>query len=141
MHARRRLREAFESILVGANVASGRVYTGRTTLRSTLPHVDIYTPTEQAERLSTDALGREVTVTVRGYVEGAAPDDALDDLAEDIESAINLAALRAVLRVMQVTLSATDSDVSGEGETPLGIVEMRYTVMLITPPDDPATLK
>ena len=145
-HVRQQIREAVQAELIKQDVADGCVYTGWTIpLDSKLPAVTVYTNTESSSRDTSSALRRVIELEVHGFAEAVIDADgqsdvcdALDALAVAIEPHVTTANL-CTYGVLRTTLTTTNHELDGDGDTPRGHIAMVYEIEYRTAVDDPET--
>lgn len=138
MHSRQQIREAFVTAL--SAIPDSTTFNGRVFALSNamLPAYAVYS---REETIKTDnneggrilGLQKRTTVfSVEIYAKiGADLDNELDRLAALAETALfNNALLRALLRCFD--LASMDTDVSKEGENPLGVMTLNFDCQYIT---------
>ena len=144
-HIRQQIREAAVTVLTGATAAGSRVYKSSRTdpfPADELPGIRVSVPNEESgvqNKGSPALLGREIVLRVAAWdAAGDDIDDLLDDLAEDIEVAVAVSARFGGL-ALEVTLSSTEVEITGEGANRAGVIVLDFGVVAATLESDPAT--
>jgi hypothetical protein len=144
MHVRQQIREHVGTILSGLTSTGNRVYQSRVwpLNADTLPALLVYTTTESSD---TDTMGptltlnRELVLIVEGYVRDITVyDDKIDTISSEVEVA--MAADRTLGGKAKFSyLSGTEINYNGEGDQPMGIVSLQFTIQYRTAVNDPDT--
>lgn len=135
---RKNIRTAVVNLLKAAGTAAGQnVFPNRarSNWAEDLPVILVYSLHEavQVIEVSQPLLQRTLTVAIDARAKADnGVDDALDDMAESIETAINADPTFGNLAI-QSTLTTTEIDFNGQGETPFGGARLIYEVIYITP--------
>ena len=106
-----------------------------------LPCLLIYSKSETSDRLTmqtTDSLNRDLDVVVEGYVQATSIDDTLDTISAEVEVAIASDPTCNDLAI-DTFLSATEIEYDGEGDQPMGVVRMTWSVNYETKTTVPTT--
>ena len=136
-HVRRQIRERVATTLTGLTTTGSKVYQSRVypLAANNLPGLLVYTTSESS---APDVMGaqpeldRELNLVIEGYAKTASNlDDVLDLISKEVE--IAMAADTTINSLAKDSyLSATEIELTGEGEQPIGIVTMSYTVQYRT---------
>ena len=88
---------------------------------------------------TTNGLARDLDVQIEGYARTATNlDDVLDTISEEVETAV--AADPTVNSLaLDCSLTATEIDFTGEGDSPVGLVRLTWTVRYRTATTAPGT--
>ncbi len=134
-HPRATIRNAVADRL--SSIATVRRNRAQPLQREDVPCLAIYTRSEAV----TEGLSyreRNLDLVVDAYAKaGEGLDDALDDLVEAIEAAVDLDPTFGGLAVATV-LTNTVVELSGDGETAMGVVRLWYRLTYDTPYGQPA---
>lgn len=144
MHARQLIREAVELAVTGLATTSTRVFPSKVynLQESQLPALQVISAAESIEldEGTLDAPARLFDVVVKGTAQATSNvDNTLDDIAEEVETALGADITLGGLS-HGLDLVATDFDYSGEGDQPIGNIELTYRVAYRTPFGDPTTV-
>lgn len=141
-HVRRQIRERVATTLTGLTTTSSKVYQSRVypLAANNLPGLLVYTTSESS---APDVMGaqpavdRELNLVIEGYAKTASNlDDVLDLISKEVE--IAMATDTSINSLAKDSyLSATEIELTGEGEQPIGIVTMSYTVQYRTANNTP----
>ena len=142
-HVRQQIRERIATnctglTTTGTNVFQSRIYNLE---RANLPCLLIYSKSETSDRLTmqpTDSLNRDLDVVVEGYVRATTIDDTLDTISAEVEVAIAGDPTCNDLAI-DTFLSYTEIDYDGEGDQPIGVVRMTWSVNYETKTTVPTT--
>ena len=142
-HVRQQIRERIATnctglTTTGTNVFQSRIYNLES---GNLPCLLIYSKSEPSERLTmqpTDSLNRDLDVVVEGYVRATTIDDTLDTISAEVEVAIAGDPTCNDLAI-DTFLSSTEIDYDGEGDQPIGVVRMTWSVNYETKTTVPTT--
>ena len=142
-HVRQQIRERIATnctglTTTGTNVFQSRIYNLES---GYLPCLRIYSKSETSERLTmqpTDSLNRDLDVVVEGYVRATTIDDTLDTISAEVEVAIAGDPTCNDLAI-DTFLSSTEIDYDGEGDQPIGVVRMTWSVNYETKTTVPTT--
>ena len=133
-HLRRQIRERAASTLTGLSTTGSNVFQTRVYPMESagLPGLCIYTTDETVE-LSTigsiRTLFRRLDLMVEGYAKASANlDDSLDQIAKEVEIAM-AADIGLNSLAHDSYLTATENVFSREGEQPIGVIQMSYSVV------------
>jgi len=133
-HVRQRIRERIATDVTGLTTTGARVYQSRVynLESSNLPGLLVYSNSETSDRATmqtTDSLTRTLDVIVEGYQRTATDlDDTLDTISAEVETAIAGDAPTLNGLSKDVFLSSTELTLTGEGDSPAGMVRMTWTV-------------
>lgn len=134
MHPRKLIRDKVVQLLTGATLAAERVYPTRIVpykKGGALPVIAVYTLAESVDPQSVQSAPRELTrdlsLVIEAWVDGAASDDALDALAEQIECVMERDPFLEGTAAQSV-LSETETEVVTEGDRPMGILMLTYSI-------------
>jgi hypothetical protein len=143
-HMRSRIREKVRAVLVAASTAAGsRVYKAkrRSWVSKELPGIAVYTDAETSETSAKDRLQTrtvDLVLDVAAY-ETDDIEDELDEMVSEVEVAmaadLTLAGLAWDLRLV-----STDSDASTDGERPVGVRRIRFSVIYQTAEGAPSAV-
>lgn len=130
-HERQLIRAAVAAALTGKTDAGENVWPTRLIpLRAKdLPGIAIYTRNETSEegQASPRELRRRCTVSIEAAAKAEAGiDDLLDRLARQIERQLDQDDTLGLECVSDFLLTATESDITGEGDQPLGVIRLDY---------------
>lgn len=133
-HVRHQIRAAVAAALSGMATAQN-VFTSRLTpaQAAVLPCALVFTNEETTSPMDKGGgLLRDLTVAIEGHASAAADiADTLDTIAKEIEAAVAAAGDLGGL-VVSVHLTATDIEMTGEGERPAGLVRLEYHMLYHT---------
>ena len=136
-HVRQQIRERIATNVTGLSTTSSRVFQSRVyNLQATeLPGLLVYTTSEQSERdsfISSNGLNRVVDVVVEGYAKAASNlDDSLDTISAEVEVALAADPTCDGLS-KDLALASTEIEYTGEGDQPIGLVRMTFSVVYRT---------
>ena len=142
-HARQQIREAVTTLVTGLNSTGGNVFQSRVyrIQQSELPALLIYTTDEEVSRSSFSGgneLERVLGVRVEGFAQATANlDDTLDTIQSEVEEALG-GELPA--GVEDFYLTSASSNLTGEGEKPIGTVAMDFLCRYRTSELNPETI-
>lgn len=145
-HVRKQIRDRVASVLsASVGLVSGRVYASRVypLTDAALPAVTVYTGAETSGLMAmgTVTLQRELSITVDAYVKSAVTfDDDVDAICVQIEDAIG-SDFRVNGLAKDIVLSSTEVDFSSEGEKPVGVARLTFTVRYVTSIEDASTAR
>lgn len=134
-HVRELIRDAAVSALAG--IAGGRIYASRAynVQQGELPALLVYTLSERSDAIRLSMAGarrlqRTLDLAVEVYASGASVDDALDALCVEVEEAMHASAAAGGLAALieDMTLSATQVGLAGDGNRSVGVAQLRYTI-------------
>ena len=144
-HLRQQIRE-----YVGGTLVSGLTTTGTKVYQSrlypmaddNLPGLLVYTTTEESEpdvMGSTRNMDRAMNLVIEGFAKTATNlDDKLDTIADEVETA--MAGSPTINSLAKNSwLASTEIALMGEGETPVGVITMIYSVIYRTQDSSPDT--
>ena len=142
-HVRQSIRERIATnctglTTTGSNVFQSRIYNLES---GNLPCLLIYSKSETRHRLTmqpTDSLNRDLDVVGEGYVQATSIDDTLDTISAEVEVAIAGDPTCNDLAI-DTFLSATEIEYDGEGDQPMGVVRMTWSVNYETKTTVPTT--
>jgi hypothetical protein len=139
-HVRRQIREAIGTAVTGLTTTGARVYQSRVypVQAANLPCLLVYTESEQVRTVSI-AGPAVLQRTVRVQVDAVAAtvtdlDDTLDGICKEVE--IALAGLNTGVAAKHV-LVATELELQGTSDQPIGRARMTYEVDYFTTEDAP----
>lgn len=141
-HVRRQIREAAAALLDGLTTTGSNVFQSRSRQlqESQLPGLRVYTRNEVSERVTTGSapeLLRKVELMVECIGRKIDDlDDNLDLIASEVEVALGASLLSGLIMEFPELVS-TDSEIQDEGNQPIGVVTLRFTVQYMTTGDDP----
>ncbi len=142
-HVRAQIRDAVAVLLAGngATVIKTRTYPLND---PELPMFMVYTNTERSELDSigsTAALMRELDIVIEIVASGAINtlDDTLDDFAAVVEAALADQTYSGLAK--DTNLSSTETEISVEGNTPIGMIRLTFAVMYRTVTNDATTAR
>ncbi|HEX6828793.1 MAG TPA: hypothetical protein VF104_07425 [Burkholderiales bacterium] len=148
-HLRRQIREAAAALLTGLATTGGHVYASRVHPLSDgeLPALRIYATEETSEPEGINPpdlpkyFERRLTLVIEACAKaGADLDDTLDLIAQEVEVALGAAPTLSGA-AHDSWLSGTEIEFSGEGELPLGVARLSFTVLYITAATTPDILE
>lgn len=143
MHARAQIRTGIASLLTNLATTGPRIYPSRvfSLEESELPSLSVFTSTESVTRTTMGPpvrYHRDLTVIIEGHaIADELVDDVLDQISAEVETAM-AGALIIDSRTLSTQLVSTESSLSGEGETQVGVVRLTFTIpysTLETTPD------
>ena len=136
-HVRQQIRERIATTITGLTTTGSNVYQSRVyPLDSvSLPALLVYTLSEGSEvdTMGTSlGLNRTLSVAIEGYVKVNIDfDDVVDDICKEVEAALGAdRALNNLAKSQNIT--STEIQFNGEGDQPVGVVTMTYTVVYRT---------
>ncbi len=136
-HVRRQIRERVATTLTGLATTGSKVYQSRVypLASNNLPGLLVYTTNESSEPDVMGAqpeLDRDLNLVIEGYAKTASNlDDVMDGIAKEVEVA--MAADTTINTLAKDSfLTSTEIQLTGEGEQPIGIVTMNFTVQYRT---------
>ena len=141
---RQQIRERIVVLCQGLTTTGNRVFDSRVYnfSQTTLPALAVYALSENSERdafQSTDGLARTVDVMVEGYTQQTEElEDTLDTISAEVETAV---AADPTLngKAKDTFLSNTEISLTGEGDLPMGVIRMTWTVSYRTKTTLPET--
>lgn len=141
-HVRKQLRDAvIAAIKASAPAFGGRVDKARGFMRNTdqMPFAEVSTPGEQAEGVTTDdMIARNIELVVTIGVSGADDaEDKCDALAVDVEKAVLSPTVFDLAQ--EITPESMSFEISTEGETRIGRMQLSWAVIIHTFENDPET--
>ena len=143
-HVRQQLRERAATTLTGLTTTGSKVYQSRVYPLSAanLPGLLIYTKSEDSEAVTMSGartLLRNLSLVIEGYVKAVSNyDDTVDTIAKEVETAMgNDVTLNGLAK--NSYLESTDIEYDGEGEKPVAVVSLTYTVEYMTKENAPQT--
>lgn len=141
-HVRRQIREAAAALLDGLTTTGSNVFQSRSRQlqESQVPGLRVYTRNEVSERApmgSAPELLRKVELMVECIGRKIDDlDDNLDLIASEVEVALGASLLSGLIMEFPELVS-TDSEIQDEGNQPIGVVTLRFTVQYMTTGNDP----
>ena len=143
-HVRQQLRERAATTLTGLTTTGSKVYQSRVYPlgAANLPGLLIYTKTEDSEIVTMSGartLLRNLSLVIEGYVKAVSNyDDTVDTIAKEVETAMgNDVTLNGLAK--NSYLESTEIEYDGEGEKPVAVVSLTYTVEYMTKENAPQT--
>jgi hypothetical protein len=141
-HVRQQIREYFGTTLTGLATTGSNVTESRVYPLETLPALVIYTKSESSEPIvigTNRVLMRELEVAVEGYAKATTNfDDTIDTICKEVEEAISAdVTLGGIAK--DAFINSTEINFNGEGEKPLGYVNMTFLVQYHTQEQDVET--
>jgi hypothetical protein len=142
-HLRRQIRDAIATAVTGLATTGARVYTSRVhpLTADELPGLRIMTQSELVGDTSLGAprvLERRLRLTVHAIAQALDTlDDTLDQICKEVEVALAMPCAALANLAKSITLVATDIDMSGDAERPVGIAAMTYEVFYMTAENAP----
>jgi hypothetical protein len=139
-HVRRQLREAIGTAVTGLTTTGARVYQSRVypVQAANLPCLLVYTESEQVRTVSIAGpaiLQRTVRVLIDAVAAAVTDlDDTLDGICNEVEKA--MAALNTGVAAKHVFV-ATELELQGTSDQPIGRARMTYEVDYFTTEDAP----
>lgn len=141
-HVRKQIRDAVAAALVDLPTTEDRVFTSKryNWRGDELPGLAIYTDAETVERLNMQRGQRRTVSLIIDLAESAndVGEDTLDAMASEVETALAADVTFGGL-VKDSSLAGTDTDFSTDGEKPVGIKKLRYSVTYHTHHGQPGT--
>lgn len=136
-HVRRQIRERVATTLTGLTTTGSKVFQSRVypLTANNLPGLLVYTTSESS---NPDVMGaqpqleRELNLVIEGYAKTTSNlDDVMDEIAKEIEVAM---AADTTINALAKDSFLTDTEIqlTGEGEQPIGMVTMNFTVQYRT---------
>lgn len=136
-HARQQIRDAVVTALTGAGLIS---YSSRAYSSDDLPSVNVTTPSESVEISTPGKQERLLTLTVSLMAEAASDvDDATDAQSVIIEKTI-LTDSSLLALVKYIDLDGMESELSGEGDKPIIVMEHTFSALYRTSESDPEVI-
>lgn len=143
-HVRQQLRERAATTLTGLSTTGSKVYQSRVYPlgAANLPGLLIYTKSEDSEIVTMSGartLLRNLSLVIEGYVKAVSNyDDTVDTIAKEVETAMgNDVTLNGLAK--NSYLESTEIEYDGEGEKPVAVVSLTYTVEYMTKENAPQT--
>lgn len=143
-HVRQQLRERAATTLTGLTTTGSKVYQSRVYPlgSANLPGLLIYTKSEDSEAVTMSGartLLRNLSLVIEGYVKAVSNyDDTVDTIAKEVETAMgNDVTLNGLAK--NSYLESTEIEYDGEGEKPVAVVSLTYTVEYMTIENAPQT--
>lgn len=143
-HVRQQLRERAATTLTGLTTTGSKVYQSRVYPlgAANLPGLLIYTKSEDSEIVTMSGartLLRNLSLVIEGYVKAVSNyDDTVDTIAKEVETAMgNDVTLNGLAK--NSYLESTEIEYDGEGEKPVAVVSLTYTVEYMTIENAPQT--
>jgi hypothetical protein len=143
-HVRQQLRERAATTLTGLTTTGTKVYQSRVYPlgAANLPGLLIYTKSEDSEIVTMSGartLLRNLSLVIEGYVKAVSNyDDTVDTIAKEVETAMgNDVTLNGLAK--NSYLESTEIEYDGEGEKPVAVVSLTYTVEYMTKENAPQT--
>lgn len=143
-HVRQQLRERAATTLTGLSTTGSKVYQSRIYPlgNSNLPGLLIYTKSEDSEAVTMTGartLLRNLSLVIEGYVKAVSNyDDTVDTIAKEVETAMgNDVTLNGLAK--NSYLESTEIQYDGEGEKPVAVVSLTYSVEYMTKENAPQT--
>ena len=143
-HVRQQLRERAATTLTGLSTTGSKVYQSRVYPlgAANLPGLLIYTKSEDSEAVTMSGartLLRYLSLVIEGYVKAVSNyDDTVDTIAKEVETAMgNDVTLNGLAK--NSYLESTEIEYDGEGEKPVAVVSLTYTVEYMTIENAPQT--
>lgn len=141
-HVRQQIREQVGTTLTGLTTTGSNVFQSRVypLAASNLPGLLIYTLVETSDL---DAMGssqdlmRNLSLAIEGYAKASANlDDTLDTIAKEVETAL-AADTKLNGLAKNCYLSGTEIQLNGDGDQPIGVVAMTFSVTYRTANNTP----
>jgi hypothetical protein len=143
-HVRQQVRERAATTLTGLTTTGTKVYQSRVYPlgAANLPGLLIYTKSEDSEIVTMSGartLLRNLSLVIEGYVKAVSNyDDTVDTIAKEVETAMgNDVTLNGLAK--NSYLESTEIEYDGEGEKPLAVISLTYTVEYMTKENAPQT--
>lgn len=143
-HVRQQLRERAATTLTGLSTTGSKVYQSRVYPlgAANLPGLLIYTKSEDSEAVTMSGartLLRNLSLVIEGYVKAVSNyDDTVDTIAKEVETAMgNDVTLNGLAK--NSYLESTEIQYDGEGEKPVAVVSLTYSVEYMTKENAPQT--
>ena len=143
-HVRQQLRERAATTLTGLTTTGSKVYQSRIYPlgSANLPGLLIYTKSEDSEAVTMSGARtvlRNLSLVIEGYVKAVSNyDDTVDTIAKEVETAMgNDVTLNGLAK--NSFLESTQIEYDGEGEKPVAVVSLTYTVEYMTIENAPQT--
>lgn len=133
-HLRRQIREQVATVLTGLATTGARVYQSRLypVADAHLPGLTIYSLEEEADIMTLTEprrSERRLQLMVEARAKATADlDDVLDGICKEVETALGVSAALGAL-AKEWNLARTELTFSAEGEIPVGVAAMQWTVI------------
>ena len=145
-HVRQQIRERVATNVTGLTITGSRVYQSRVynLEAANLPGLLIYSNDETSERssiglLADQDLERTLDLVIEGYASTASNlEDVLDLIAEEVETAVAADPTCNGLS-KDLFLSGTSISLTGEGDSPAGVLALTFQVSYRTTTTAPGT--
>ena len=145
-HVRQQIRERIATNVTGLTTTGARVYQSRVynLEAENLPGLLVYSNNETSERdtmgiLANQDLDRTLELVIEGYASTASNlDDVLDLIAEEVETAVAADPTCNGLS-KDLFLSETTISLTGEGDSPAGVLSLTFQVSYRTTTTAPGT--
>lgn len=143
-HVRKQIREAVVSAVTGLTTTGSNVFEARifNFNPSNLPALIVSTPSETSFPNSFPTprpIERDLEVLIVGYArENSNLEDKLDLIAKEVETALASDLTLGGL-CKDLSLSSTKSELTGEGQKPLGIIQLVFNCRYMTKENAPQT--
>lgn len=145
-HVRQQIRERIATNVTGLTTTGARVYQSRVynLEAANLPGLLVYSNNETSERdtmgiLANQDLDRTLELVIEGYASTASNlDDVLDLIAEEVETAVAADPTCNGLS-KDLFLSETTISLTGEGDSPAGVLSLTFEVSYRTTTTAPGT--
>jgi len=143
-HVRQQIREQFASTITGLSTTGSNVFQSRVynLEASELPALVVYTKSEDSQPIvigSSRTLERVLSLNVEAYVKANSnSDDTIDTISKEVETAI---AADTTLNNLSKDcyLESTEINYNAEGEQPVAVMTMTYSIMYVTSESSPGT--
>lgn len=139
-HVRTQIRDQVATYITGLTTTGSRVFKAREypLQDAELPGLCIYTADEECEINTIGFPGhieRALELVIKGYAKATGDVDlSLDTMQKEIEAAIGASAITSSINSLakSATLVSSHKEISVEGEKPVGMIEIIYSVRYVT---------
>lgn len=142
-HIRETIRTAVINSLTGLTTTGNRVYSNRVDPYLTLPSLNVLTQNESVRNDMCDMSSiqvRELRLVIEARADATTiPDDELDTIANEVEEAIaDSEEINAL--VFDIILDTTSFSYTSDGQKPIGLLEMQYSLLYQVDGNHPSTI-
>jgi len=142
-HIRETIRETIVNTLSGLTTTGNKVYSNRVDPYLSLPSLNVLTQMDTVRYdmcdMSTIQV-RELRLVIEGRADAATtPDDGLDIITNEVQEAIEASSELASL-VFDITLESTSFSFTSDGQQPIGLAEMQYSLLYQVDGIDPSSI-
>lgn len=129
-HVRRQIVDAVATAVTGLTTTTTNIYTNRVHRldEAIMPCLVVYSKNETSNRNTMGGdIFRTLSLVIEAYVKTATPDVTLDTISKEVEVA--MAADRTFGGLAKDSfIASTEMDLSGEGDAPIGVMAMTYSI-------------